>query len=88
MTRMLATGNPMHIVNPKGPKMMRILLECNYDYTKLSRLHLFLLERSSNTLQLKLQYILSVFIHLKTFGRARTAHVKTTFSFWLSFVDE
>lgn len=40
----LATGNPLCIVNLKGPKMMRILLECNHEYTKPSRLHL-LLER-------------------------------------------
>ena len=60
MMRRLATGNPLCIVNPRGSKMMRILLECNYGNIKPSKLHLFLLERSSNTVQLKLQYCTSL----------------------------
>ena len=62
--RRLATENPLCIIIAEGPKMMPILLECNYDTTEPSRLHLLLLD--------------SVFVHLKTSGRAWRAHAKIT----------
>ena len=89
MTRRLATGNPLRIVNSKGPKMMRHLLECKYDNTKPSKSHLFLLERSSNTVQLKLQYVPSVFIALENISESsKNPCKKSRRAFFLSFVEE